>query len=91
MSNNKVSKALKIIGFSIFVVGTIASIAVGSQNDHLLTISIACVFGSAISGLLFWGLSEIINLLQQNVDNQHKLMMDLRTMYIDSTNKASRE
>lgn len=90
MSNNKVAKALKIIGFSIFVVGVIASIIIGSKSDQLMSISIAGIIGSAISGLVFWGFSEIIDLLQQNVDNQHKLMMDLRTMYIDSTNKTER-
>lgn len=76
MENNTVSKMLKGIGIGTIIVGVLASLITGSSADNI-AITIGGIIGSVISGIIFIGFSEIINLLQQNADNQEKIIRKL--------------
>lgn len=71
MEENMISKILKYIGIGTIIIGVIASFIVGNSADEI-SITIGGIIGSVISSIIFIGFSEIINLLQQNVDNQKK-------------------
>lgn len=76
MPNNMISKILKYIGMGTIIIGIIASFIVGGSAGETI-ITIGGIIGSVISGILFLGFSEVINLLQQNVDNQEKIIRKL--------------
>lgn len=76
-NTNAISKILKIIGIATAVIGIIASLILGNSADEI-SITIGGIIGSIISGMLFVGFSEVINLLQQNVDNQEKVLKLLK-------------
>lgn len=76
MADNMISKILKYIGIGTIIIGIIASFIVGSSAEEA-SITIGGIIGSIISGMLFVGFSEIINLLQQNADNQEKIIRKL--------------
>lgn len=76
-NENTISKILKIIGIATIVIGIIASLILGNSADEI-SITIGGIVGSIISGMLFVGFSEVINLLQQNVDNQEKVLRFLK-------------
>lgn len=76
MADNMISKILKYIGIGTIIIGIIASFIVGNSAEEA-TITIEGIIGSVISGIIFIGFSEIINLLQQNVDNQEKIIRKL--------------
>ena len=73
MSENGVAKALRIIGGITIVVGVLASLIMGAEVKNA-GIVIGGIVGSVISGIMFFGFSEIIDLLQQNVDQQRKII-----------------
>ena len=75
-NENTISKILKIIGIATIAVGILASLILGNSADEI-TITIGGIIGSVISGMLFIGFSEVINLLQQNADNQEKIIRKL--------------
>lgn len=77
MADNMISKILKYIGIGTIIIGIIASFIVGNSAEES-TITIGGIIGSVISGMLFVGFSEVINLLQQNVDNQEKVLKLLK-------------
>lgn len=77
MADNMISKILKYIGIGTIIIGIIASFIVGSSAEEA-TITIGGIIGSVISGMLFVGFSEVINLLQQNVDNQEKIIRQFK-------------
>lgn len=68
--SNSVSKAIKICGIIIIIVGTIISIINGCQKDIYQEITFSFLHFisseaiSVISGIFFIGLSEIIQLLE---------------------------
>lgn len=76
MVDNMISKILKYIGIGTIIIGIIASFIVGNRVEDA-TITIGGIIGSVISGIIFIGFSEIINLLQQNADNQEKIIRKL--------------
>lgn len=76
-NENTISKILKIIGIATIAVGILASLILSSSADEI-TIAIGGMIGSIISGMLFIGFSEVINLLQQNADNQEKIIRQLK-------------
>lgn len=76
MNNNIISKSLKVIGIATIVIGAVASLIVGAVAENA-SIIIVGIIGSIISGLLFLGFSEAINLLQQNIDNQKMIIEKL--------------
>lgn len=78
MSGNKFARIIKIIGGIIIAVGIIVSIVIGANDDKLLSVSIGGVIGSIISGLIFLGFGEIIDLLQENVDYQYQILRELK-------------
>lgn len=67
-SKNTIAQALKVCGIIIMVVGTIVSFVVANAGslDYEFSFSLFIVpeAASIISGLLFLGFSEIIQLLQ---------------------------
>lgn len=77
MSENIIAKVLKGIGIGTIIVGAIASLIIGNSADEI-TVTIGGMIGSIISGMLFIGFSEVINLLQQNADNQEKIIRQLK-------------
>ena len=77
MSENTIAKVLKGIGIGTVAVGVLASLILGNSTDEI-TITIGGIIGSVISGMLFIGFSEVINLLQQNADNQEKIIRQLK-------------
>lgn len=61
-NENKIANILKSIGIVIFIIGFILAIVTGVQAESFIT-SIIVLCATTISGILFLGLSEIINLL----------------------------
>ena len=76
MQENVIAKVLKGIGIGTIVIGVLAFIVIGSEAESI-AIVIGGIVGSAISGMMFIGFSEIIDLLQQNVDKQSKIIEKL--------------
>lgn len=89
MSKNKTADVLGITGACIAVLGIIGSFVLGKvygipvdglfsvetkYNWFVAIIGIVC---SVISGLLLFGLGEIIFLLQTNADNQKQLIASI--------------
>lgn len=66
---NTIGGILKAIGFLIIIFGTIGSIYIGGQGYNFSFASfIIPELGTIISGMLFLGFSEIIQLLQDIKD-----------------------
>ena len=76
MSENSIAKMLKGIGAGFIVVGIIIFVILGLIMENFVIMIVGAV-GSAISGLIFEGFGEIIDLLQQNVDKQDKIIKKL--------------
>ena len=73
MSENIVAKVLKGIGICTIAIGALTFLIIGSEAESVVLV-IGGIVGSVISGMTFIGFSEIIDLLQQNVDNQNKMI-----------------
>ena len=64
--NNTIAKSIKIFGIIIIIIGTVLSFIIANNNSYgfsLIHFFISEIL-IAISGLLFIGISEIIQLLQ---------------------------
>lgn len=61
-SHNSIAKVLKVCGIIIFILGTIGSIYYISTSSILMFIVLEA--STIVSGLLFLGFSEIIQLLE---------------------------
>lgn len=77
MSENTISKILQGIGIGTIIIGVIASFIIGNNTEDF-AITIGSIVVSIISGMIFIGFSEIINLLQQNIDNQETIIRYLK-------------
>lgn len=68
-SDNTIGKLIKICGFAIIVLGTILSFIMAGGSGYKYEFSLIRFFApeliSIISGLLFIGFSEIIQLLEE--------------------------
>lgn len=67
---NTIAKSIKICAITIFVVGTIGSFILASNSDTFVSF-IASEACTIVSGLLFLGLSEIIQILE-DIKNKMK-------------------
>lgn len=74
---NIISKILKGIGIATTAIGALAALIVGANAENM-AIVVGGIVGSVISGMIFIGFSEVINLLQQNVDNQATIIKSLK-------------
>lgn len=63
-SRNRISEILKIIGWTIIVAGSVATIFTFIQGKTIIY-PIILELSSLISGMMFFGFSEIIKLLQE--------------------------
>lgn len=88
--DNIISKILKYIGIGTIVIGIIASIAVASIANNAI-VFFSGTIGSIISGMVFIGFSAIINLLQQNVNNQEKMIYLLNKLETTKNENESQE
>ena len=64
--NNTIAKLIKIFGIIIIIIGTILSFAIANNNSNEFSLISFIIYETIIfiSGLLFVGISEIIQLLQ---------------------------
>lgn len=73
MQENIISKILAGIGIGTIGLGILAFLIIGTEAKSI-AIFIGGIVGSFILGMMFIGFSEIIGLLQQNVDKQSKII-----------------
>lgn len=84
MSTKSSSSWFFFIGWLIIIVGFLASIFIGANEESAL-LAIGGIVGSIISGIFFIGLGEIIDLLRLNKDNQEKI---IELLDVSSNNSA---
>ena len=86
MTQNKIGNALKTIAILIFIFGIIAAFICGAvfpayeyhsyfdyySDEYNWTLVIEIIIASIVTGIVFLGFSEIINLLQGILDIQRK-------------------
>ena len=92
-NENKISKILEIMGLVTIAVGIIGSLISG-YSEYNIALAIIGIIGSIILGMLSIGFSEVINLLQQSVYNQAKIIRQLEekpTTVIKNTETISTE
>lgn len=77
MEENIVSRILKGIGIGAIILGVIVSLINGIKAESMV-LTIGGIAGGFISGMLFIGFSEIISLLQQEIDNQSIIIKVLK-------------
>lgn len=77
--DNNVAKVVKGIGVGIIIVGIIASLILGNDSDSV-SITVGGIIGSIIGGVLFIGLSEIIDLLQLSYDKNCEIYRELKNL-----------
>lgn len=77
MKENTTAKALKGIGIAIMALSFIGALIVGSETTNEL-IPITFIVSGVVSGTMFIGFGEIINLLQKNVNKQDDLLRYLK-------------
>lgn len=76
MKDNTTASILKGIGIAIIVLCFIAAMVVGSETTNEL-IPIIFIVSGIISGAMFIGFGEIINLLQKSVNKQDYILQYL--------------
>lgn len=77
MKENTTAKVLKGIGIAIMALCFIGALIVGSETTNEL-IPIAFIVSGIISGTMFIGFGEIINLLQKNTNKQDDILQYLK-------------
>ena len=77
MKENTTAKVLKGIGIAIMALCFIGSLIIGGETTNEL-IPITFVVTGVISGTMFIGFGEIINLLQKNVNKQDDILKYLK-------------
>ncbi|PQD97156.1 hypothetical protein CYL18_04595 [Pradoshia eiseniae] len=85
MGKNIISKILFSVGIIEFVCGIFIFLVLSDDN---FLIGLPFLIMGIIFGIIFVGFSEIINLLQDNVDNQNemlRMMKDKKTTVNDKT------
>jgi len=73
MSENSIGRTINIIGIVTFIIGIIGSFICGIALNSW-SIAIIGSVASFISGMCFVGFSEIISLLQRNVNKQDEII-----------------
>jgi len=89
MTNTR-ANIIDVVGRIIIVVGILGSLILGSAfrnisdfgSTYNLGLAIGGIVSSIISGIVFFGFAEIIELLQKNVVNTQKLL-ELNTPDMD--------
>ena len=79
MKENTTAKVLKGIGIAMMALCFIGALVVGSETTNEL-ISITFIVSGIISGTMFIGFGEIINLLQKNVNKQDDILRYLKAI-----------
>lgn len=77
MKENTTAKVLKGIGIAIMALCFIGALIIGGETTNEL-IPITFVVTGVISGTMFIGFGEIINLLQKNVNKQDDILKYLK-------------
>ena len=77
MKENTTAKVLKGIGIAIMALCFIGALIVESETTNEL-IPITFIVSGIISGTMFIGFGEIINLLQKNVNKQDDILQYLK-------------
>ena len=77
MSDNTVAKVIRRIGYGIALLGIIVFLIVWFKEDEVVA-GISGIVGSALSGVIFVGFSEVIDLLQHNLDKQAQILKVLQ-------------
>ncbi len=79
MSENKIAKTLHIIGIATIIIGVLGSfiLSVNLDSDMPIILIVGAI-SSFITGMCFIGFSEIITLLQKNVDQQQEMMQIIK-------------
>lgn len=78
MKENMISKIIKCIGIVTIALGSLAFLIIGANAENG-GIVIGGIVGSFISGVMFIGFAEVINLLQQSVDKQNNILNKIKT------------
>ena len=77
MKENTTAKVFKGIGIAIMFLCIIGALIVGSETTNEL-IPITFIVSGVISGTMFIGFGEVINLLQKNVNRQDDILQYLK-------------
>lgn len=90
MSENKVGKTLHIIGAATIIIGVIGSfiLSVNLDTDFPIILIVGGI-SSFITGMCFIGFSEIIALLQNNINQQKEIISIIKNKPIDPAEKYS--
>lgn len=89
MIENKIGKTIYYIGVSIIVLGIIGSFIMGVNFDTDVPVFfIAGIVSSCVTGVCFIGFSEIITLLQKNVNQQQEIMSSIRNIAMGNYEKS---
>lgn len=74
MKNNKIAKALQVIGIVEIICGVFGWLPVAAFMDLSQFLTLCYWLTCVITGIIFLGFSEIITLLQQNADYQRDIL-----------------
>ena len=85
MRENTTAKVLKGIGIAIMIICFIGALIVGGETTNEL-IPITFIVSGIISGTMFIGFGEIINLLQKNANKQDDILQYLKDQAVKEKN-----
>jgi len=85
MKENIVAKLLKGIGIVEMIIGFIGALIIGGETITGIA-SITTIVTGIISGAMFIGFGEIINLLQQNANKQEDILQYLKDRSAEEKN-----
>lgn len=91
MKDNKIAKTLRIIGYVEAICGIIIGLIIASNGDELIVLGIALAITSFVTCMLLLGFSEIILLLEDNVNAQEKMIGLLINNTIEKNNTPKTE
>ena len=87
MTENTTAKILKGIGIAEMIICFIGGVIIGSETTNEL-IPITIILSGIISGTMFIGFGEIINLLQQNANKQDNILQYLKDKSVEEKNAS---
>ena len=91
MKENKIGKTLLGIGIATIIIGGIASLIISINVDTDFPITwIVGGLASFISGMCFVGFSEIISLLQINVNKQDEIIKAINNKALNSKDNSTK-
>lgn len=86
---NKISKTLNIIGIMTIAIGIFGSLILSIKLDSdVPIIFIVGGIASFVAGMFFIGLSEIISLIQKNVDKQNEILEYVKNKKTENAPKS---